>query len=61
MPDLGPGSAPLTHAEEDFLAGRTKWREEEGIDVFNKNDAEAVRKKLNSSEYRKLKVNNIIL
>ncbi|MCH9038329.1 MAG: epoxide hydrolase [Chloroflexi bacterium] len=30
MPDLGAGSRQLSKAEEDFLAARTRWREEEG-------------------------------
>jgi len=30
LPDLGPGSKPLTQAEEDYLAARARWREDEG-------------------------------
>lgn len=30
MPYLGPGSAPLTKAEEDLIAARARWREDEG-------------------------------
>jgi len=32
-----------------------KWKLEEGIDVFNKNDRKKVKSKLNSPEYRYLK------
>lgn len=32
-----------------------KWLVEEGIDIFNKNHAEAVRRKLNDPEYRHLR------
>ena len=32
-----------------------KWRREEGIDVFNRDHWPAVRRKLNSSEYRYLR------
>jgi pimeloyl-ACP methyl ester carboxylesterase len=30
LPDLGPGSKPLTQAEEDYLSARARWRETEG-------------------------------
>lgn len=35
-----------------------KWKVEDGIDVFNKDHAKAVYKKLNSPEYRFLKTTN---
>ncbi len=35
-----------------------KWREEEGIDVYDPAHADAVKKKLNSSEYAYLRVGN---
>lgn len=40
-------SIPLIIAE--------KWKKEEGIDIFNKNHREAIRKKLNDPEYSYLR------
>lgn len=30
LPDVGPGSAPLTEAEKTFVEARAQWREDEG-------------------------------
>lgn len=35
-----------------------KWKREDGIDVFNKNHVQAVKRKLNSNEYRWLRTQN---
>ena len=53
---------PAPKAEDpDFERGLLKWLTEDGIDIYNRDHWKAVKKKLNSNEYRYLKTAEVII
>ena len=40
---------------------QVKWLQEEGLDIYNHDHAERLKRKLNSSEYRHLRTSELVL